>query len=102
MTSNLTNNKNILHGSVSATIIDWIGGLVIASTGNENRGVSVDIHVTYSGSAEEGDLLIIEGKSRKIGGNLIFISVEIRARKAGDEGSEEKIVVTGSHTKYIE
>lgn len=74
---------------------------MIASTGAKNRGVSVDIHVTYSGSAKEGDLLIIEGKSRKIGRNLAFIGVEIRARKKGDEESEEKIVVTGSHTKYI-
>ncbi|KZP32529.1 Thioesterase/thiol ester dehydrase-isomerase [Athelia psychrophila] len=100
LTANLLNGKQILHGSVSATIIDWIGGLVIASTGAQKRGASVDIHVTYSGSAKEGDLLIIEGKSRKVGRNLAFIGVEIRAQKAGGDG-EERIVVTGSHTKYV-
>ncbi|KAF7985000.1 hypothetical protein HWV62_9982 [Athelia sp. TMB] len=100
LTGNLLNGRKVLHGSVSATIIDWIGGIVIASTGSANRGVSVDIHVTYSGAAKEGDLLIIEGKSRKVGRNLAFIGVEIRARKAGSDG-EEKIVVSGSHTKYV-
>jgi len=100
LTGNLLNGRQVLHGSVSATIIDWIGGIVIASTGATNRGVSVDIHVTYSGAAKEGDLLSIEGKSRKVGRNLAFIGVEIRARKAGIDG-EEKLVVTGSHTKYV-
>jgi len=89
-----------MHGSVSATIIDWIGGIVVAATGGKNRGVSVDIHVTYTSAAREGDILIIEGRSRKVGRNLAFIGVEIRAKQAGSDG-EEKLIVSGSHTKYV-
>lgn len=101
----LMNSKNILHGSTSATIIDWIGGIVIASTSPDrfkNRGVSVDIHVTYVGAAKEGDLLIIKGKSNKVGRNLAFIDVQILGRKPGaKEGEEDRVVCSGTHTKYV-
>ncbi|CDU24899.1 uncharacterized protein SPSC_04732 [Sporisorium scitamineum] len=100
----LMNSKNILHGSTSATIIDWIGGLVIASTSPDrfkNRGVSVDIHATYVGAAKEGDLLIIKGKSNKVGRNLAFIDVQILGRKPGAGEEEDRVVVTGTHTKYV-
>ncbi|SYW80359.1 uncharacterized protein UBRO2_03627 [Ustilago bromivora] len=72
----LMNSKSILHGSTSATIIDWIGGIVIASTSPDrfkNRGVSVDIHVTYVGAAKEGDLLLIKGTSTPV--VVLFSSV---------------------------
>ncbi|SPO28902.1 related to thioesterase family protein [Ustilago trichophora] len=102
----LMNSKNILHGSTSATIIDWIGGIVIASTSPDRftkRGVSVDIHATYVGAAKEGDLLIIRGKSNKVGRNLAFIDVQILGRKQGgrETGEDDRVVVTGSHTKYV-
>lgn len=102
----LMNSKNILHGSTSATIIDWIGGIVIASTSPDrfkNRGVSVDIHVTYVGAAKEGETLIIKGKSNKVGRNLAFIDVQILGRKQGgsETGADDRVVVSGSHTKYV-
>lgn len=100
------NSKNILHGSTSATIVDWIGGLVIASTSPDrfkNRGVSVDIHATYVGAAKQGDLLIIKGKANKVGRNLAFIDVQILGRKPGarETGEDDKVVVTGTHTKFV-
>lgn len=102
----LMNSKNILHGSTSATIIDWIGGIVVASTSPDRfkkRGVSVDIHATYVGAAKEGDVLIVKGKSNKIGRNLAFIDVEILSRKPGgsESGEDDKVIVSGSHTKYV-
>ncbi|KAJ1024792.1 hypothetical protein NDA16_002832 [Ustilago loliicola] len=102
----LMNSKSILHGSTSATIIDWIGGIIIASTSPDrfkNRGVSVDIHASYVGAAKEGDTLIIKGKSSKVGRNLAFIDVEILGRKQGgrETGEDDRVVVKGSHTKYI-
>ncbi|EST09012.1 Thioesterase superfamily [Kalmanozyma brasiliensis GHG001] len=102
----LMNSKNILHGSTSATIIDWIGGIVIASTSPDRftkRGVSVDIHATYVGAAKEGDTLIIKGKSNKVGRNLAFIDVQILGRKSGgrETGEDDRVVVTGSHTKFV-
>ncbi|ETS64534.1 hypothetical protein PaG_00999 [Moesziomyces aphidis] len=101
----LMNSKNILHGSTSATIIDWIGGIVIASTSPDrfkNRGVSVDIHATYVGAAKEGDLLIIRGKSNKVGRNLAFIDVQILGRKPGaTDDTDDRVVCSGTHTKYV-
>ena len=38
------NSKGTLHGTVSACLTDWAGGLAIASTGLQRTGVSTDIH----------------------------------------------------------
>ncbi|EPQ25711.1 uncharacterized protein PFL1_06705 [Pseudozyma flocculosa PF-1] len=102
VTRNLMNSHNILHGCTSATIIDWIGGIVIASTSPDRfqkRGVSVDIHVTYVGAAKEGETLLIKGTAQKVGSRLAFINVEVKARKPGS--TDERVVVTGSHTKFV-
>ncbi|PWN51331.1 Thioesterase/thiol ester dehydrase-isomerase [Violaceomyces palustris] len=99
------NSKDILHGSTSATLVDWIGGLLIVSSSpSSKRGVSVDIHVTYSGSASLGDELIIRGRADKVGRNLAFLKVDIFARPLTDPSSgtsKERLIVSGSHTKYV-
>jgi acyl-coenzyme A thioesterase 13 len=98
------NSKSILHGSVTATIIDWIGGLCVASASSNplsaNRGVSVDIHVSYTGGARLGEELLIVGSLDKLGKRMAFVRVEIRARKLGSE-DEGGVVATGSHTKFV-
>lgn len=101
------NSKNILHGSVSATLIDWAGGMSIAAAKTlDKTGVSVDIHVSYVGAAKEGDVLEIESWVSKVGRNLAFTSVEIRkavldADGKPKEGEKGQVVATGSHTKYV-
>lgn len=97
VTENLLNSKNGLHGSVSATIIDWAGGMAIASTGLEKTGVSTDIHVSYVSSAKLGDVLTIEGKVSKVGRNLGFTTVTIYKGK----GDDMAVVAHGTHTKYV-
>lgn len=78
---------------------------MIASTSPDrfkNRGVSVDIHATYVGAAKEGDLLIIRGKSNKVGRNLAFIDVQILGRKPGaTDDTDDRVVCSGTHTKYV-
>ncbi|EXJ89588.1 hypothetical protein A1O3_02655 [Capronia epimyces CBS 606.96] len=91
------NSKGGLHGSVSATIVDWAGGMAIASTGLEKTGVSTDIHVSYASSAKLGDVLTIEGNVNKVGRNLAFTTVTIYK----GEGEDKTIVAHGTHTKYI-
>lgn len=95
------NSKKILHGSVSATLVDWAGGMAIAATGLERTGVSVDIHVSYVSAAREGDTLEIETWVSKVGRSLAYTNVEIR--KLGGAGQQDKktVVATGSHTKYL-
>lgn len=97
VTENLLNSKGGLHGSISATIVDWGGGMAIASTGLEKTGVSTDIHVSYVSSAKLGDTLTIEGKVHRVGRNLGFTTVTIYK----GEGENQSVVAHGTHTKYV-
>ncbi|KAE9988509.1 hypothetical protein EG328_010548 [Venturia inaequalis] len=93
------NSKLGLHGAVSATIIDAFGGLAIASTDlREKTGASVDLNVSYLGSASQGDEIEIEGKAEKVGGSLAFTSVTLYKVKEEVRGS---IIVMGRHTKFV-
>jgi acyl-coenzyme A thioesterase 13 len=96
---NHLNSKGTLHGSVSATIVDWAGGMAIATHGLEKTGLSTDIHVTYSSGAKLGDVLTIEGKTTKVGRNMGFTTVTIY--KADGEAAMGTIVAHGTHSKYI-
>ncbi len=95
--AHLLNSKGGLHGSVSATIVDWAGGMAIASTGLEKTGVSTDIHVSYVSAAKLGDTLTIEGNVSRVGKNLGFTTVTILK----GEGENKSVVAHGTHTKYI-
>ena len=97
VSAQILNSKGGLHGSVSATIVDWAGGLAIASTGLEKTGVSTDIHVSYVSSAKLGDVLTIEGNASKVGRNMGFTTVTIYK----GEGENKSVVAHGTHTKYI-
>ncbi|GAM85649.1 hypothetical protein ANO11243_036560 [Dothideomycetidae sp. 11243] len=93
------NSKGGIHGSVSATIVDWAGGLAIASYDlRERTGASVDIHVTYQSSVKAGDEVEIEGIADKVGSNLAFTKVNIFKVEDGKRG---RPVATGSHTKFV-
>ncbi|KAF7349437.1 4HBT domain-containing protein [Mycena sanguinolenta] len=91
------NSKAVLHGSLSATLVDLVGGLAIASTGSKT-GLSTDMHISFAGSASEGDTLRIEGFAERVGATLAF--TRVRIGKEVREG-EQMLVATGSHTKYV-
>jgi len=96
---NHMNSGKSLHGSVSATIVDWAGGMAIATWDlREKTGVSVDIHVTYQSGARVGDEVEIEGIAEKVGGSLAFTKVNIYKVENGKRG---KIVVSATHTKFV-
>lgn len=90
------NSKGTLHGVTSSCLMDWAGGLAIASTGLDSSGVSTDIHTSYVSTAKEGNLIEVDAKANKVGSTMAFTTIEIR--HAGDEG---KVVAHGTHTKYI-
>jgi acyl-coenzyme A thioesterase 13 len=92
------NSKKTIHGSVTATLVDWAGGLAIATHGLEKTGASVDIHVSYISTAQAGDEIEIEGRADKVGRSLAFTSVTITKLVDGKPGP---IVATASHTKYV-
>jgi acyl-coenzyme A thioesterase 13 len=99
LTKNHINSGGGIHGSVSATIVDWAGGMAIATWDlREKTGVSVDIHVRYLSSAKEGDEVEIEGTAEKVGGSLAFTKVIISKLVDGERGA---VVASGTHTKYV-
>jgi acyl-coenzyme A thioesterase 13 len=99
LTNNHVNSHGGIHGSVSATLIDWVGGIAIASWDNRSKtGVSVDIHITYQTSAKDGDVIEIEGKASKVGGTLAFTTATIW--KVVDD-KPGPVVASGSHTKFV-
>lgn len=99
LTKNHVNAHGGIHGSVSATIVDWMGGMAVAAWDNRVKtGVSTDIHVSYLSSAKDGDLIEIEGKASKVGRTLAFTSVTIS--KVVDD-APGPVVATGTHTKFL-
>jgi acyl-coenzyme A thioesterase 13 len=99
LTNNHVNTHGGIHGSVSATLVDWVGGIAIAAWDNRSKaGVSTDIHISYLSSAKSGDTIEIEGKAGKVGGSLAFTTATIW--KVVDD-KQGPIVATGSHTKFV-
>ncbi|KAJ7773824.1 thioesterase thiol ester dehydrase-isomerase [Mycena metata] len=95
------NSKAVLHGSVSATLVDLVGGLAVTSTGSPKTGVSTDMHVSFVGTAREGDTLWIDGIAERVGATLAFTRVRIEKEIVAEGGAERALVATGSHTKYV-
>ncbi|KAJ7686167.1 HotDog domain-containing protein [Mycena rosella] len=93
------NSKAVLHGSVSATLVDLVAGLAIICAGSPKAGLSTDLHVSFVGTAREGDILWIEGFAERVGGTLAFTRVRVE-KEVGREGGRA-LVATGAHTKYV-
>jgi acyl-coenzyme A thioesterase 13 len=94
------NSAGGLHGSVSATIVDWAGGLAIAAWDQRPAtGVSVDINVSYLSTARLGDEIEIEGRVERVGANLAF--TEVRIWKIDADGARGARVSSGRHTKFV-
>ncbi|KAK4947091.1 hypothetical protein LTR10_013862 [Elasticomyces elasticus] len=99
LSQNHMNSMGSLHGSVTATIVDWAGGMAISTYDfRSGSGVSVDIHVTYQSGAKVGEEIEIEGIAEKVGGSLAFTKINIYKVEDGKRG---KVVATGTHTKFV-
>jgi acyl-coenzyme A thioesterase 13 len=94
---NHVNSRGTIHGGVSATLVDWSGGLAIASHGMEKTGASIDIHVSYLGTAGVGETIEIEATANKVGRSMAFTTIRIYKFVDGKPGD---MIVTASHTKY--
>lgn len=97
------NSHKTLHGSTSATIVDFLGGPVIASMSSDPlkvyRGVSTDMSIQYLSAAKSGETLRIIGRSKKTGRHLAWIGVEIWSARS--DHAEARLAVEGSHTKFL-
>nr|POE93422.1 acyl-coenzyme a thioesterase 13 [Quercus suber] len=93
------NSAGSLHGSVSATIVDWVGGMAIATVDlRDKTGASIDIHVTYQSGAKVGDEIEIEGIAERVGVNLAFTKIGIYRVESEQRG---RVIATGTHTKFV-
>jgi len=94
------NSKDGIHGSVSAAIVDWAGGVAIASYDlRETTGASIDIHISYLSSCKVGEEIEIQGRVDRVGGSIAFTTVSLF--KVVDGQCTDKIISRGSHTKYV-
>ncbi|PIA18854.1 Thioesterase/thiol ester dehydrase-isomerase [Coemansia reversa NRRL 1564] len=81
------------HGGWLSTLVDVGGSLAIASHGFETTGVSTDLSVSFLAPSGEGSNIIFDAQVLKLGRTLAYTRVDIF--------SGEKMVATGSHTKYV-
>ena len=56
------NSKGSIHGSVSATIVDWASGNALATTGSHS-GLSVDMSLSFMNTCKGGETMIIKVSS---------------------------------------
>ncbi|KAK2625275.1 hypothetical protein QTJ16_005644 [Diplocarpon rosae] len=96
LAKNHVNSRGTIHGAVSAAIVDWSGGLAIATHGMEKTGASIDIHITYIGTAQVGETIEVEALANKVGRSVAFTTIRISKLVDGKPGP---VVVTASHTK---
>ncbi|CAI7642709.1 unnamed protein product [Penicillium bialowiezense] len=86
LTSDHVNSRGTIHGAVSAAIIDWAGGMSIATHGFEKTGASVDIHVTYLSTATVGETLDISATADRVGKTMAFTTIKISKVIDGEAG----------------
>ncbi|PMD25229.1 Thioesterase/thiol ester dehydrase-isomerase [Hyaloscypha hepaticicola] len=85
LAKNHVNSRGTIHGAVSAALADW-------------SGASIDIHVTYIGTANVGETIEIEAIANKVGRSIAFTTLRIYKLVEGQQGP---MIATASHTKYI-
>ncbi|KAJ5146564.1 uncharacterized protein N7515_001128 [Penicillium bovifimosum] len=98
LTAEHVNSRGTIHGAVSAAIVDWAGGMSIATHGYEKTGASVDIHISYLSTATVGDTLDILAVADRVGKSMAFTTVKISRVVDGEVGP---LVSRGSHTKFL-
>ncbi|XP_023302170.1 acyl-coenzyme A thioesterase 13-like [Lucilia cuprina] len=89
------NGFGTLHGGYAVTIIDNMSTYALMSA-DSHPGVSVDLSVSFLKSAKEGEVLVFDAKTIKIGKNMAFIDCVLKKK------SDDSIVVKGSQTKYVD
>ncbi|KAJ2777897.1 hypothetical protein H4R18_004909 [Coemansia javaensis] len=81
------------HGGWLSTMVDVGGSLAIATHGLATTGVSTDLSVSFLAPSGEGATLLFDARVLKLGRTLAYTRVDIF--------SGERMVATGSHTKYV-
>lgn len=91
--------RQTVHGGVILSLADSIGTLVLTASGlPPPTGPSVNVSTEFVRPAgKEGDELVIEGETVKLGKNL----ANTRIQFWDGTGNDRKLVAFGSHTKAV-
>ncbi|KAJ2502530.1 hypothetical protein GGH96_001060 [Coemansia sp. RSA 1972] len=81
------------HGGWLSTLVDVGGSLAIASHGLKSTGVSTDLSVSFLAPSGEGSNIVFDAQVLKLGRTLAYTRVDIF--------NNDKMIATGSHTKFI-
>ncbi|KAM7356953.1 acyl-coenzyme A thioesterase 13-like [Cochliomyia hominivorax] len=92
---NHINPYGSLHGGYTATLIDNVTTYALM-TAESHPGVSVDLYVSYLNSAKEGEEIIVDANTVKVGKKLAFIDCVLKRKSDGS------ILVKGGQTKYVD
>lgn len=76
-------------------MIDNVTTYALMST-DAHPGVSVDLNVSYMKSAKEGEEIIVDANTLKVGKKLAFIECVLKKKSDGS------IVAKGGQTKFID
>ncbi|KAK2921070.1 hypothetical protein Q8A73_000555 [Channa argus] len=90
-----TNRGGMLHGGLTATLVDVISTMAIMYTERGAPGVSVDMNITYMNAAKIGEDLLITAQVLKQGRTLAFSTVDLTSKATG------KLIAQGRHTKHL-
>lgn len=93
----MCNHYGSVHGGWAATATDILTTLAMAALKPGCAlGVSIDLAVSYLGSAPLGSTLTLVCSIAKLGSAIAFL--ELRAHSGGDAG---KVAFVGRHTKFL-
>lgn len=90
----MTNPLGMLHGGMSAAILDDIMGMTVASLPKENHAVSVNLNINFLGKAYENEMIYARSKLVRQGGQIIAMEGEILDK-------DGKIVATATSSLLV-
>lgn len=81
----MTNPGKILHGGVTASMLDDVMGMTVFSLGRESFYSTINLSIDYLLSAKTGDVIFVKSKVIRPGKTVINMECEAR-------NSEHKII----------
>lgn len=74
----MTNPAQILHGGITASMIDDLMGMTVFSLGRDSFYTTVNLNLDYLAPAKVGDTVIVKTKVIRAGRSVVNIECEAR------------------------
>jgi uncharacterized protein (TIGR00369 family) len=74
----MTNPGKILHGGISAAMMDDVMGMTVFSLGRESFYTTINLNIDYLLPAKVGDIVYVKSNVIRAGKTVINIACEIR------------------------